>query len=256
VAGWLAPRFGWRACFFVLGAIGLVAVVALTFLKEPVRRDAASGPSQAPLRTVVAAVAGALRDQPALWLTLAGGTLLVYGSASAMHVVTWLVQERGLAFQTAAYLSALAALAGGFGGNVAGGWFADWCAARWPGGRLWSLALLTVVTTPFSAAFYLLTPASPLFYVCCLVSVAAANAWFGPLFAAVQELSPPSMRSTMIAVGLLALNLFGVGFGPWITGVIGDQYGLTTGLLSSLVFVLLAVIPFAIGARRIVARRV
>ena len=35
----VAPRFGWRACFFLLGAIGLLAVVALRFFREPARRD-------------------------------------------------------------------------------------------------------------------------------------------------------------------------------------------------------------------------
>jgi hypothetical protein len=52
----------------------------------------------------------------------------------------------------------------------------------------------------------------------------------------------------MVAVGLLALNLLGVGPGPWITGLIGDRYSLTAGLLSSLGVVLLSVVPFSLGA--------
>ena len=56
------------------------------------------------------------------------------------------------------------------------------------------------------------------------------------------------MRSTLVAVGLLVMNLFGVGPGPWITGMLGDRFSLTVGLLSSLGVVLLAVVPFTIGA--------
>ena len=177
-----------------------------------------------------------------------GGTLLVYGSGAALLAVTWLVQERGFPFQTAAYAAGVIAAGAGFGGNLLGGWFADWCASRWVGGRLWSLVLLTLGTTPFAFTFYVVPSDSPLFYPCWFVASASTTAWFGPVFAAIQDLSPPAARSTMVAVGLLALNLLGVGPGPWITGLIGDRYSLTAGLLSSLGVVLLSVVPFSLGA--------
>jgi MFS family permease len=248
VAGWVAPRFGWRVCFFVLGAIGLAAVTALSIVREPSRIGGAAGQPPPAFRGIVRDVGAALRARPALWLVIAGGTLLVYGSASALLTITWLVQERGFPFQSAAYASGLVAVTAGFGGNLFGGWFADWCAARWAGGRLWSLVIMTVVTTPVAAIFYLVPSSSPVFYVCWVVAYAATTAWFGPVFAAIQDLSPPSARSTLVAVGLLVTNLLGVGPGPWITGLLGDRYSLTVGLLSSLGVVALSVVPFSLGA--------
>ena len=248
IAGMMAPRFGWRACFYVLGIIGLVAVGALFLLREPARGGGAGGQATPSLREVLTDVAGALRTQPALWLVMLGGTLLVYGSGAALHAVTWLVQERGFAFQTAAYAAGVIAVAGGFGGNLLGGWFADWCARRWQGGRLWSLVLLTLVTTPFAVGLYLLPTSNPLFYACWVVASASTTAWFGPVFSVIQELSPARVRSTLVAVGLLVMNLFGVGPGPWITGLLGDRFSLTVGLLSSLAVVLTAVVPFTLGA--------
>ena len=45
-AGWLVPRFGWRACFLLLGALGLVAVAAVWRMDDPPRRaGAAAGPA-------------------------------------------------------------------------------------------------------------------------------------------------------------------------------------------------------------------
>jgi MFS family permease len=41
VAGWAAPRFGWRVCFYGFGAIGLAAVALLFAVREPARRAAA-----------------------------------------------------------------------------------------------------------------------------------------------------------------------------------------------------------------------
>ena len=48
IASVLVPTLGWRSCFYVLGGVGLVFVVALLFVKEPrdVRR-AAGAPSAA-----------------------------------------------------------------------------------------------------------------------------------------------------------------------------------------------------------------
>ena len=250
VAGWMAPRYGWRACFYVLGVAGLLAVGALLLLREPPRGGTASTPHVPSLRDLLADVAGAFRTRPALWLAMVGGTLLVYGSGAALHAVTWLVQERGFTFQTAAYTAGVIAVVGGFGGNLLGGWFADWCARRWVGGRLWSLVLFTLVTTPVSVTLYLLPVSSSLFYVCWFVASASTSAWFGPVFSVIQELSPARVRSTVVAIGLLVINLFGVGPGSWITGMVGDRFSLTTGLLSSLAVVSLAIVPFAIGATR------
>ena len=68
-------------------------------------------------------------------------------------------------------------------------------------------------------------------------------------FATVQELSPAHTRSTMIAFALLVINLLGVGPGPLITGMIGDAYGLTLGLVTSQCVVGCAFFAFLLAAR-------
>jgi MFS family permease len=249
VAGWMAPRYGWRMCFYVLGLIGLAAVALLFFFREPARRGMTAGQALPSLKQIREATATAFRTQPALVMVLAGGTLLCYAAGSALHVVTWLVQERGFSFQAAAYSAGVIAVLAGFAGNLAGGWFADWCARRWAGGRQLSLVFMAAVTTPFAVAFFLLPVDSPFFYVCWFVASSSTTIWFGPVFSAVQELSPVAVRSTIVAVALLVMNLFGVGPGPFFTGLIGDHYSLTVGLLTSLVVGLSSTIPFALGAR-------
>jgi hypothetical protein len=63
-------------------------------------------------------------------------------------------------------------------------------------------------------------------------------------------LSCTHTRATTVAFALLVMNLLGVGPGPLITGMIGDARGLTTALLVSLGVVALAIVPFALAARR------
>ena len=61
----------------------------------------------------------------------------------------------------------------------------------------------------------------------------------------------PHLRgSTLIAFALLAVNLLGVGPGPLVTGLVGDAHGLTAGLLSSFAIAAVAVLPIALALRR------
>jgi hypothetical protein len=108
---------------------------------------------------------------------------------------------------------------------------------------------MTVFFTVPAVMFYSMTPGTPMFYACWLLTSAGTTAWFGPLFSAYQELSPLQTRSTIVAFALLVLNLLGVGPGPLITGMIGDARGLGAGLLISLGITAFAIIPFALAAR-------
>jgi predicted MFS family arabinose efflux permease len=248
LAGWLAPRYGWRACFYLVGAIGLAALALVALTREPRRRGAADG-ARTSLAALARGVWQGLRARPALGLVMLGGAGLTYASAAATHGVTWLVQERGFSFAAGASLSGLMAVASGFLGNLAGGWVSDWCARRWRGGRAYSLVLLTVFFAPFSALFYAMPPGSPAFFACWFVSSASTVASFGPVFSAVQELSPSHVRSGMVAFGLLVVNIVGVGPGSLITGMVGDRVSLTAGLLIGVGVTLLATIPFLLAAR-------
>jgi len=255
-AGWAAPRFGWRTCFYALGALGIAATALLALIREPARATRNGTPAAAASAGVlVTDLIAALRARPAMILLMVGGAALAYASASAMHGVTWLVQERGFPYARAAFSAGLMAVAAGLTGNVIGGWFSDWCRARWAGGRAWSLAIMTAAFAPFSAAFYTMEPGSAAFYTCWFVSSASTVAYFGPTYAAVQELAPAHLRASAVAVALLVMNLAGVGPGPWVTGLIGDRASLGLGLLVSTAVTCAGIVPFALAARLIRAGR-
>lgn len=248
-SSYIAPRFGWRFSFYVLGIIGLIATALLFFFREPERRRVADAKARPALREIVRDLTRALMQRPALALALVGGSLLCYGSGAALLGVTWLVEERGFGYAEAAFRAGIVAVVAGFLGNVAGGAFGDACAKRFRAGRLWSLVIMTVVLAIPAWLFYSIAPGTPLWYACWLVTSAGTTAWFGPLFSAYQELAPAHTRSTMVAFALLVLNLLGVGPGPLITGMIGDTRTLQYGLLLSVIVTALAVIPFALAAR-------
>jgi MFS family permease len=248
VAGWIAPAHGWRVCFYVLGLLGLALVGVLWVIPEPPRRAIHVSTVAPGARAIIAALCDALNHGPALVLVLLGGTALTFWASANLLNITWLVQERGFDFRRAAFTAGFIAAAAGFLGNLFGGWFGDWCAGRWRGGRAWSMAIMSLALAPAGAVFFLMPTSSPFFYACWFLTSASTTAWFGPLFAAIQHLAPPAIRSTTVAFALLVLNLFGVGPGPWITGLIGDASSLTRGLVLAAGVQLAAAVPLVLAA--------
>jgi MFS family permease len=49
----------------------------------------------------------------------------------------------------------------------------------------------------------------------------------GPVLAMTQALSPPAMRATASALLMLIINLFGLGLGPLVIGLLSDALAAT-----------------------------
>jgi MFS family permease len=256
LAAWLAPWLGWRACFLALGAAGLGAVALVWRMADPPRRiPAAAGDPAVAKGGIVPRLRRALADEPALGLVVLGAAALAYTSASSQHGITWLVQERGFEYARAAWLSALVIATAGLAGNLAIGALTDRARRAGPASRLLALVAVGFVSLVVSAAFYLLPPGSPLFYACWLVTQAWMLGWYGPAFAAVQELAGPESRATVIGFALLAVNLLGVATGPWVTGMIGDRASLTRGLVLSLGVGAFGLLLVVVAAARVARAR-
>ena len=67
IAGYLGPAIGWRGCFYVLGAIGLVLAVVMLFVKETPRRHVAAASSAARVSAAAPERRGAARTGRAPW---------------------------------------------------------------------------------------------------------------------------------------------------------------------------------------------
>jgi MFS transporter, Spinster family, sphingosine-1-phosphate transporter len=247
VAGILAPRYGWRTCFLALGIAGVAASCAVTMVPDIDRRAAPGRLRRQPFRDFVVT----LRQSPALALTIVGGIVVTFSTAATIHVLTWLVRERGYEFREAALAAGGIYAVAGAAGNVGGGWFADLCAARWRAGRLWSIVIAQAVLVAPTLLFFSSAPGSVTFYVGWVLSALRGTIWFGPLYAAVQDLAPAHARATAVAFLMLAINLLGGGPGPWLAGAIGDRTSLTHGLIVTTWIGMAAIVPFALAARSV-----
>jgi MFS family permease len=260
VVALLQPVLGWRACFYVVGAAGLLMVPFMLFLKDPPRggREAAAAaapPNHPPAAQrstaeVLGEIVRVARRSPALVASLIGSVIVLWPISALALGVTWLQVERGFTLTQAGLFSGVFFLVGGFLGNLMGGWLSDLCHRRWSGGRLWFLAVAQLVIGPPALAWYVLPKDSILFYVVWFIGSFAATGYFGPIFATVQDLVPARVRSTMVGVLLLLVNIFATGLAPWVAGAIGDATTLTRGLVICSLVGFLSVPFFVFAARR------
>jgi MFS family permease len=241
---WAAGRFGWRGAFLSLAIPGLLVAVILPLLvREPVRGgldegDAAKAPA-APFWTSVGLF---LKSATLVLVTLGCSLSAVVGYSLQTWSPAFLMRVQGATLgQVGAVYAPLIAIcvaAGIFGS----GWVVDRLGAK-------SLRAYPL----FPAACFVL--AFPLYVAAVSVhdwrlSVALLAipqgltfTYLAPAVAVVQNLVPPSRRSTASAMLLFVLNLLAVGCGPLYVGAVSDWAKPTYGV-ESLRVALYALIPF------------
>ena len=241
IAGYLGPAIGWRNCFYLLGAIGLLLAVVMLFVKETPRRHlAASVVSPTPsFGEIIRTLGFALWNCPALVLTMAGGVATHFILGAAVYDQLWFVQERGFEKAQIAQWTGWIGLVGGVLGNLFGGIGGDRFLLRTGLGRPMFLFWITVVFAPFAIAFRLVDGDSIWFWVGIFVGFFQLGCFFGPTFSTVQELVPSNIRATVVAFYILLLNFIGLGVGITAGGIVIDWL-ITLGVAQPYTWTLLA----------------
>jgi MFS family permease len=68
-----------------------------------------------------------------------------------------------------------------------------------------------------------LAPSTGLSIAAAAMAAVLMVAYFGPILAVTQSVVPPDMRAFSNSVLSLCFNLFGLGLGPWFTGLCSDM---------------------------------
>ena len=169
-------------------------------------------------------VAHSLIRIPSLGMTILGGSMVnVAVGANSLDAV-WLVEERGFTVKQAGLFLGFIFFLGGVVGNLAGGLLGDLFYKRWRNGRLLFLICAQLVLTPLAISFRLV-PADPVYLALpCFFNAVLVTFYYGSVFATVQDLVPIHIRSTMLAVLLFSLNIFGVAPGAYMAGALADHF--------------------------------
>ncbi|MCY4342146.1 MAG: MFS transporter [Gammaproteobacteria bacterium] len=251
IAGYLGPAIGWRNCFYLLGGVGLGLAAVMLLIKETPRRHVAvaaeSGGERPSFREIMRTLAFALRNCPALGLTVAGGITTHFILGAATYDQLWYVQERGFERAQIAQWTGWVGLVGGVLGNLFGGLGSDRFLAKTGVGRPMFLFWITVAFAPFGIAYRLVDGDSIWFWIGVFVGFFQLGCFYGPTFSTVQELVPPGIRATVVAFYILLLNFVGLGIGITAGGIVIDALA-ARGVAAPYTWTLLVFTIISLGA--------
>jgi len=260
VVGYLGPAIGWRNCFFLLGAIGLCFAVVMWFMRETPRRHLVAAielTDRPTFREIARTLISALRASPALLMTIAGGVSFHFILGAATFDQLWYVEERGFERAEIAQITGWIGIVAGLLGNLFGGLGGDWFLRKTGVGRPMFLFWIMLLLAPINIAYRLVDPASAWFWVGVFIGFFQLGCFYGPTFSTVQELVPPQIRATVVALYILLLNMAGVAIGVSAAGIYidwliaaGSAAPYTTALLWFTAISFLAIPLFFFAGRR------
>ncbi|HEY1377544.1 MAG TPA: MFS transporter [Gemmataceae bacterium] len=223
ISGAVAEHRGWRAAFFVAGVPGLLLAVAALFLADPPRGGADPSVADAGGHVSFAAVARRVLGLPTMWWIIVSGALHNFNMyALGTFIASFLTRYHGVGVGRAGAISGLVYGCGALG-IFGAGWLGDWAFRRRVSGRLhvaWvGLAaaipcLLLALEAPRGAVWLCvagLLPACVLLY-----------AYYGTIYATIQDVVEPAMRGTAMAIYFFAMYCLGAVLGPVATGWLSD----------------------------------
>jgi predicted MFS family arabinose efflux permease len=234
IGGAVAARWGWQAAFGVVGIPGLLLALAYLLVRDYRTvnlQGATQSGTQHSVKTLVLRTARTLvRTRTLIWVCLGAAAQLIVVSAIWSWLPSFLNRVQGIDPAVASKKAALVVLAGALGSFV-WGWVVDRLAKDKPRLRLSLVALLCLLSmVVFLCAFGLAAPGPGQFGLI-LLGGFVMTCTVGPISAVVFDVIHPAMRSTGAAVLSLAQNLLGLAVGPFLTGLLSDQWGLQTALL-------------------------
>lgn len=221
IGGLIAQQWGWRAAFIVIGLPGLLlaVLVALT-LKEPRNEAAARGEAQPAARSSFVADAKRLFGDPAFVFLFIGGAFIgVAYNGVTVFMVSFMMRSHELSLAQAGGVVGLSGLFGLLGTFI-GGFAAD----RFADAKGRSYVLVPAVGGVLTAACYLLafTQGDWRWTMPFILAAAVAyNLKNGPMYAAIQNIVPGTMRATGAAIFMFGATVLG-STGPMIAGAVSD----------------------------------
>lgn len=222
LAGYLGPVIGWRGCFYLIGSIGVVLGLAMLLVKDSPRKNISTTSNQKSFSEIISLLISALTRSKSLMLTIAAGTIYHLNLGASVFDQVWAIQDKGLDRAAFAQASGWIFTIFGILGSVFGGTFSDWALKKYNLPRTWFLLILTLISMPFAFTRYL-DPDGTLFWVGICVAAFGLGCFYGPVFAVIQELVPPSIRGTIVGFNLVCLNLLGFVPGSIIAGIVLDN---------------------------------
>ena len=218
-SGPIAQAYGWRAAMVTAALPALLLIPALLTLYEPHR-----GAAETVLHEPSAASFWSVLRIPTLWWIIASGALFNFNMyAIGTFLPAFFSRIHGSSLARSGIQTGIVYLFGGVTGGVLAGIWGDRIVHRRKDGRMLSAAIVTFLAAPFSYIGIMLPPGSQWLVMGSLaVAYAALNGYYGLVYSSIQDIVPPAMRGTAMALYFMLMYLCGASLGPLVTGTLSD----------------------------------
>ena len=223
LGGILEQLYGWRSAFYIIGIPGLVFSLIFYFtIKEPHREHTQYDKlSNGAIPTVLEVFQFLISKKTFILLGLAVILHTFVGSAFANWMPPLLsrVHEMGTV-EIGLWLAFAIGVCGAIGTYV-GGYLGDHLSKKDIRWYLWLPAISIVMSIPFALLLLLSTQKYVTLYAYLIPNITYAI-FLGPTYALVQSMVGSRMRATASAIVMILIALFGMGLGPYLTGILSD----------------------------------
>jgi predicted MFS family arabinose efflux permease len=221
----IASAFGWREAFIALGAVGVVAALALVLIvREPPRGGLDPVGSSAQKKSGFFETFATFFSRRTLVLAAFGGgatQFITYGLGN--FTVLFLMREKGMTLDQVAIYYALIVGFAMSGGIFISGWMID----RFTRRSKQAYAVLPAISLVFAVPFYVAFVWAPDWQQALLFLIGPSCLNYFYLSSAVtlvQQEVRPDQRVMSGALLLLVMNLIGLGLGPTYVGAASDFF--------------------------------
>ena len=226
IAAYFGPMVGWRTVFISLGIIGMILGVITYFLIEPIRgkldHSIQNDHKIMSIREIISLTKSTLYKSKSLTFVIIGSIFLHIPLGAGNFEVLWAVNERGFSSSEYNSLFGIFFILGGSVGAILGGVLSDKLSHYFKGGVMSFLTISYLILTPLTISYRFVEPDTFIFYFTLFFISLNVTFFYGPVFASVQALTPVKIRSTMVAIFILGVNIIGMGVGSFVTGYLVD----------------------------------
>jgi MFS family permease len=230
ISGTIAQLYGWRTAFVIAGVPGILLAVVALFIREPVRGSGDSGHSVDPV-TAGSPYRSILRSHTMRWLIVSGAihNFCLYALSSFM--TPYLMRYHGLEIGEASLIAMFVNGIFTLPGMLLGGFVGDLAKSWKPNGALLVSALAVAASVPFFY-FGIAVPAGESYLFLILMGIAFALVYFyyASVYAAIADVTVPTLRGSAMAAYFLAMYLLGGALGPYVVGMLSDYFTLRAAL--------------------------
>lgn len=214
----------WQLVFLVVGLLGLPVAIWVSTLAEPLRRNTGSAAAQGAIEHGFASLLGHMRRHRRTYAShLLGFSFLALVFNAALNwYPAFLMRVFQLTAARAGFLIGLVVLILGVGGVLLGGWLTDWWRQQ---GRSDASMRVGVLAAACATPFGMLSGIAPSLagsLASFALLVLFATLPYGAAAAAIQLVTPPTLRATASSVYLCVLSLIGLGAGPTAVALLTD----------------------------------